>query len=160
MDILGDGSFTITMDAGDLSKGMRKSKRYPRNSKRLVECKGAVGYDGVLQVLDDLTDNVIDTSVITDSFPFPQIFVFTNMIIVCGQKKIYEYISGALSLMITASLGGDLWSAVDFHNFVYMSNGQVTIQRLAESGVYEEITTQPVANSICNFNGQVLIGAV
>ena len=60
MDILGDGSFTITMDAGDLSKGMRKSKRYPRNSKRLVECKGAVGYDGVLQVLDDLTDNVID----------------------------------------------------------------------------------------------------
>lgn len=160
MDILGDGSFTLKLGTEELAQGLRNTKRNPRNNKRLVECKGAVGLDGVLQVLSDLTDDVIDTSVITDSFPFPQVFVFTNVIIVCGMKKIYEYVAGSLTLVITASLGADLWSAVDFHNFVYMSNGQVAIQRRAEDGVYEEITTQPVANAICNYNGQVLIGAV
>ena len=160
MDILRDGSFTFPIDTNDLAKGLRNNKRNPRNSKFLVECAGAVGLYGVLQVLDDVTDFVIDTAVITDDFPYPQVFVLTNMIIVCGETKIYEYISPTLTLKITASLAGDLWSIVDFFNYAYMSNGKVAIVRSAEDGTYSEVTDKPVANSICDFNGQVLIGAV
>ena len=80
-------AFSVTIDTSKLSKGLRPSKRMPRNSGFLVECKGAVGRDNVLQTLDELTR--IDTSVITDAYPYPQIFVFTNLIIVCSQTKIY-----------------------------------------------------------------------
>jgi hypothetical protein len=41
-----DFSFTITSE--QLTRGLRPSKRAPRDSKFLVESKGAVGRDGVL----------------------------------------------------------------------------------------------------------------
>jgi len=98
--------------------------------------------------------------VITDAFPYPQIFVFPRVVIVCGQTKIYEYVSSALTLRITASIVGAIWSAVSFGEYVYMSNSEVTIVRRAEDGVFEEVTDKPLANAICDYNGQVLIGAV
>lgn len=149
-------AFSITIDSSKLSKGLRPSKRMPRNSGYLVECKGAVGKDGVLQVLDELTR--IDTSVITDPFPYPQIFVFTNMIIVCGKTKIYEWVAGALVLKLTVT-AGSTWSCVDFFDHVYMSNGTVAVIRDAETKLYSITTDQPTAQAICNFQGQVLIGA-
>ena len=160
MDIASDGSFTFMIGPQELSRGLRNSKRSPRNNKLLVECAGAVGLDGVLQVLDDLSGEIIDTSVITDAFPYPQIFVFPRVVIVCGQTKIYEYVSSALTLRITASIVGAIWSAVSFGEYVYMSNSEVTIVRRAEDGVFEEVTDKPLANAICDYNGQVLIGAV
>lgn len=149
-------AFSITIDSSKLSKGLRPSKRMPRNSGYLVECKGAVGKDGVLQVLDELTR--IDTSVITDPFPYPQIFVFTNMIIVCGKTKIYEYVGGSLVEKLTVT-AGSTWSIVDFYDYIYMSNGTVAVIRDAETKLYSITTNQPTAMAICNFNGQVLIGA-
>lgn len=149
-------AFNITIDSSKLSKGLRPSKRMPRNSGYLVECKGAVGKDGVLQVLDELTR--IDTSVITDPFPYPQIFVFTNMIIVCGKTKIYEYVGGSLVEKLTVT-AGSTWSIVDFYDYIYMSNGTVAVIRDAETKLYSITTNQPTAMAICNFNGQVLIGA-
>ncbi|HUS89590.1 MAG TPA: hypothetical protein VMW91_09535, partial [Desulfosporosinus sp.] len=47
--------FTINIESKHLVRGLRPSKRMPRNSKYLVECAGAVGRDGVLQALDELT---------------------------------------------------------------------------------------------------------
>lgn len=150
------GEFSITLDSSKLSKGLRPSKRMPRNSSFLVECKGAMGKDGVLQVMDQLTR--MDTDTITDPFPYPQIFVFTNLIIVCGKTKIYEWVAGALVLKLTVTTGST-WSAVDFYDYVYMSNGVVAVIRDAETKLYSITTDQPTAQAICNFNGQVLIGA-
>ena len=90
MPVLPTGVFTYTVPSGDLSRGLRPSKRSPRNTKFLTLCEGAVGLDNVLQVLSELEPNRIDTAVITDDFPYPQIFVFTNMIIVCGETEVYE----------------------------------------------------------------------
>jgi len=151
------GKFTFTIGAKDLSKGLRSSKRKPRNSDFLVTCIGAVGKEGVLQVTDELTRMV--TSTITDAFPFPQIFVFTNMIIVCGLKKIYEWNGTSLDLKYTAAVAGGTWSAVDFYDYVYMSNGRIAVIRDAGSKVYAISATQPAATAICNYNGQVIIGA-
>ena len=148
--------FSITINSQQLSRGLRPSKRVPRNSQYLIECKGAVGRDGTLQVIDQLTR--IATTAITDAFPYPQIFVFTNVIIVCSQTKIYEWVSGALVLKLTVT-AGSTWTAVDFFDYVYMSNGKVAVIRDATSKVYSTTTTLPTAASICNFQGQVLVGA-
>ncbi|MCK5607031.1 hypothetical protein KAR91_34425 [Candidatus Pacearchaeota archaeon] len=154
MDLRGKFSFTIGPE--DLSKGLRHTKRMPRDSGRLVTCNGAVGRDGVLQAIDELTR--IATTAITDGFPYPQIFVFTNYIIVCGETTIYEWVSSALVSKLTVT-AGDPWSAVDFYNFAYMSNSKVAVIRNSTDQTYEITTNLPLASTICNYNGQVLIGA-
>jgi len=148
--------FSVSIDTGRLARGLRPSKRVPRNSLYLVTCDGAVGRDGTLQVMDSLTR--MATSTITDAFPYPQIFAFTNMIIVCGQTKIYEWVSSALVLKLTVSAGNP-WTAVDFFDYVYMSNNTVAVVRDANTKTYATTTDLPTANAMCNFNGQVLVGA-
>jgi len=157
MQVARSGSFSLTIESNELSKGLRPSKRSPRNARYLYSCSGAVGLDGVLQVIEDLNLSRINTAIITDSFPYPQIFVFTNTTIVCGKTKIYELLSGVLTLKLTVA-AGIRWTAVDFYNFVYLSNGKVAVSRSAEDGTYT-LSDLPITSSICNFNGQVLIGA-
>jgi len=148
--------FALTITAEDLTKGLRSSARSPRNSKYLVESKGAVGCDGVLAAINELTR--MNTSGITDVFPFPQIFVFTNMTIVCSSTKIYEWINDALveQLEVTA---GSTWSAVDFYDYAYLSNGKVAVIRDAGTGDYSITTDLPAVNCMLNYNGQVIVGA-
>lgn len=149
-------AFSVTIDTSRLSKGLRPSKRMPRNSRYLVECSGAVGKDGVLQSIDELARMITDT--ITDPFPYPQIFVFTNLILVCGKTKIYEWVADSLVEKLTVT-AGSTWSAIDFYDYIYMSNGTVAVTRDASTKLYSITTSLPTAQAICNFNGQVLIGA-
>jgi len=149
--------FSFLIAAEELAKGLRPLKRIPRDRKFLVESKGAVGKDGVLSTIDELIRIV--TSSITDGFPYPQLFVFTNLIIVCGLKEIYEWDGSSLSLKYTAASAGGTWSAVDFFDCVYMSNGKIAVIRDAQSKVYALSAIQPHATAICNYNGQVLIGS-
>lgn len=150
-------NFTETIQAKRLVRGLRPSKRAPRNEGYLIDANGAVGRDGVLQALDSLTR--MDTSTITDGFPFPQIFVFTNAIIVCGLLKIYEWVNSALVLKYTAAAAGGTWSAVDYFDYVYLSNGKIAVIRNAESKIYALDATLPHATAICNYNGQCIIGS-
>ena len=151
------GKFTFVANALELSRGLRPSKKTPRNMEYLVECSGAIGDDGVLSVMDEVTRVATDT--ITDSFPFPQIFVCTNVIIVCGLTKIYEWNGSSLTLKYTATTPGSVWSLVDFFDYVYISNGAEAVVRDAGSKVYAKTTDLPTAHAICNYNGQVLVGA-
>jgi len=155
--IVKGGKFAFTIKASQLTRGLRPSKRKPRNSDFLVTCNGVVGRDGALQALDAMTRLV--TTEITDAFPFPQIFVFTTVTIVCGLRTIYEYAASSLTLKYTAADAGGLWNAVDFYDYVYMSNGKIAVIRNAGSKVYALDSNQPSATAICNYNGQVLIGA-
>ena len=150
-----DFSFTITSE--QLTRGLRPSSKAPRDSKFLVESKGAVGRDGVLCAIDELSR--LTTAEVTDTFPFPQLFVFTNLILVCGRLKIYELSAGALSLKYTALTSGSTWTAVDFYNYVYLSNGREAVTRDPDTGVYSVSSTLPKGMSICNFNGQVIVGS-
>ena len=149
-------NFTFILDTQDLARGLRPSKRVPRNSGYLVESSGAVGRDNVLQTLDLMER--MDLSLISDGFPYPQIFVFTNMIIICGETKIYEWVDSALVEKLTVT-AGSTWSAVDFFDYVYMSNGKVAVTRDALNKTYSTTTDLPTCMAMCNFNGQVMIGA-
>lgn len=157
MLITRDGGFTFEIDSEDLSRGLRPSEYSPRNEKFLTECTGAIGYEKSLQTIEDITSLLVDTSLIVDDFPYPQIFVFTNHIIICGETKIYELVGGSLTLKITVT-AGIRWSAVDFREFIYLSNGKVSVTRSAVDGTYS-LSDLPVASTICNFKGQVMIGA-
>jgi hypothetical protein len=155
MGISGDGTFSITINAEELARGLRPSKRVPRNSKFLVECIGAVGYDNVLQVLDDIsTDRIVKSS----TFPFPQLFVFTNLIVVCTATTIYELVSGSLVSKLTVATGVT-WSAIESYDYIYMSNGKVAVVRDAISKAWSVSSTLPIAGAMVNYNGQVMIGA-
>ncbi len=159
MPTLGNGVFTFDIPTQDLAKGLRPSSRNPRNSKFLTECNGAVGLDNVLQVLSDLEGSRIDSITdITDGFPYPQLFVFKNLIVVCGETEIFEYAGGVLTSRLVVA-AGILWSAVEFDDFIYMSNGKVAVTRSFSSKVWAVTTDYPIASAICNYNGQVFIGA-
>lgn len=152
------GRFSLTIESADLARGLRPSKRTPVNKGYLIECKGAVGRDKVLQALDQLTR--LDTSVITDPFPFPQLLIDTQVILVCGLVKIYELVDGSLSDVTPAGVvAGSTWSWAPFADFVYISNGKVAITRDPLSKTYSVSATLPHATAICNFNGQVIIGS-
>lgn len=157
LTVVKGGKFTATMGTADLAKGLRTSKRNARNNDYLITCKGTVGIDGVLSALDSITP--LSTTVITDAFPFPQIFVFTNLILVCGLGKIYEWNGSSLVLRYTATTMGGLWTAVDFFDYLYLSNGAEAVIRDAESKTFSKTTDLPTCVCMCNYNGQVLIGA-
>ena len=206
-----DGKFSLIFDSSQLSKGLRASKRSPRNSGYLVECSGAVGKDDVLQVIDQLdnintfpsevigTNNlnytcisphtssaitrpitganwntmwiqkgsdgiawVIGTSYkdgINDGYPYPQLFVFTNVIIVCGETGIFEWNGVNLVRKLTVSTG-DIWNAIEFGEYIYMSNNIVSVVRDPLSKVYSITNDLPVVGAMCNYNGQVIIGDI
>lgn len=159
MEVLRDGSFSLTIEHEELAKGLRPSRRSPRNTKYLVECIGAVGLDSVLNVIDDLEDDRVSNGAVTFIFPYPQIFVCTNLIIVCGQADIYELVTGVLTHRLGPVTIGGLWSVIEIADFVYMSNGRVAVIRDPNSKTFTVTASQPFATSICNFNGQVLIGS-
>jgi hypothetical protein len=159
METLRDGSFMLTINAEALARGLRPSVRTARNKEYLVECIGAVGLDNVLQVIEDLETNRIDTGIIVDPFPYPQIFVFTNLLIVCSSTDIFEIFGGNLLHRLGPFPVGTLWTAVDFKESIYMSNGKVAVVRAPTSGVWYTTTDLPVATAICNFNSQVFTGS-
>jgi len=98
------------------------------------------------------------TASISDGFPYPQIFVFTNVVIICGETKIYEWVSDALVEKLTVS-AGSTWSAVAFAEYVYLSNGNVAVERDALDKTYSTTTDLPTAMAACDFNGQVIVGS-
>lgn len=156
MEIYRDGSFSMEIKFGDLARGLRQSSSSPRNVEYLVECIGAVGIDNVLQVLDDLNEGRIDTAVITDDFPYPQIFILTDIILVCGSTDIYTLANNILTKVIGPVTAGQLWTLVDFSGFIYMSNGTVSILKYPFSGTFSLTSDQPVTPAMCNYNGQVV----
>lgn len=151
------GGFVLSLNTEALVRGLRPSSKLPRDNEFLTTCNGAVGKDGVLCTIEQLTRMV--TTAITDSFPYPQIFVFTNVIIVYSATKVYEWVSGSLVEKLTVTTGYS-WSAVDFYDYIYMSNGVVAVERDARSKVYSISSTLPIANTICNNNGQIIVGGL
>lgn len=165
MAVLRDGTFDFVIGSDDLARGLRPTKRNPRNNKYLIECIGAVGLDRVLQVIDDLENDRIEWFPdLMSEFPWPQIFVFVDRVILCDEGSIHEWDGTSLTKKAPTGIfsyfaSGELWSAVDFHSFVYMSNGLYAVIINTSTGEYEITVEQPSCKSMCNFNGQVIIGS-
>lgn len=154
MEVLRNGKFSLPISSERLSKGLRKTEKIVNNSYSLSTCSGVIGKEGKLSKLSDL----IRSFDISTSFPYPQIFVETNIIIVCTQTQIYEVVEDNPELRLTVA-GGSTWSLVSSHDFIYMSNGIVSVIRDPNSHVFSESDDLPTAHCMCNYNGQIIIGA-
>ena len=140
-----------------LSKGLRPNKNV-RNNPYLIESLGAFPYEGVLQAVEQFTR--IGMGAVTCSFPYPQLFVLSEVIVVCTSTAIYELVGGSLVLKIGSLTAGTTWDMVDFKTFLYFTNGKVSVRKEADTGVYSVDATLPTATCLCNYNGQLLIGSI
>lgn len=140
-----------------LQRGLRPMAEVPRGSNFLVQCDGAIGYHGSLQGIQAVT--AIDTSAITDGFPYPQLFLLSNLILVCGKTKLYEWVNSALVLKLTVTAGNP-WTVVEFYDQLYLSNGVVAVERRASDQVYALRADLPSADALFNHGGQVIAGGL
>jgi len=159
MKTLPTGYFSFTYNTGDLSSGLRSSSKLPRNNKSLTVCNGAVGNEGTLCTLDTVTiSSMVDGSTELDNFPFPQLFVTDRHIIVCNETSIQTLVGSILVVQLTGLPAGDMWSAVGVHDFIYLSNGVVSVVRDPITQTYSIDTTAPKSSALCNYNGQIIVG--
>ena len=128
-----------------------------RNQPLLVESIGAIPYQRTLQAIEEFTRT--DTSALSVSFPYPQLFVLSEHILVCTETKIYEIISGSLTLKIQGLNTGLTWNVIDFKSYIVLTNGQTIVEKSPETGEYAVNSTLPIGSCLCNFNGQPLIGS-
>lgn len=160
MQIIGSGRFSHVISGEELSKGLRKTAQSGRNKPGMVICQGIIGKDQVLQTIDNLfrTDLGVEAT-----FPYPQLFITTNFNVACTATEIYEeklgtFESGVFQKVLTTSVGST-WDLVDFHDFLYLSNGRVAVVRDPVTHKYSIDNSLPTAMAMCNYNGQVIIGS-
>jgi hypothetical protein len=161
LKILPNGVFAFYVPTELLSKGLRPTRRAIKNNSMLVKCDGAVGIDGTLSTIPNFYRSSIFESalVIKNDFPYPQVFKTDDLVIVCNRTSILELVRGSLVSKISSLTGGGKWSFAASGRFVYLSNGIVTVTRSPSNDVYSLDTTLPKSTSICNYNGQVIVGS-
>lgn len=155
MEVMRNGKFVFRFDSVDLIKGIKALPSQPRKNKGLEGLSGMIGMDDGLVSLPDISR--LDTSVITDAFPYPQIFAMNGFVIVCSAANIYEVVAGALELKLTVAIG-DVWEVISSYRYVYMSNGVVAVERGPNTKEYT-LSSLPAFYGACNYNGQIMLGA-
>jgi hypothetical protein len=124
----------------------------------LVESLGAYPYDNALIAPDSFT--TIDmTPIGTQTWPYPQLFVLSDCVIVATETALYELQNGGLVLMIGGLPLGDTWSVIDRKTYIYLTNGAVSVTKDPATGFYFVDHSVPFAQCACDYNGQVLLGA-
>jgi hypothetical protein len=164
-----------------IKKGLAPNKN-KRNNPMLILSEGMFPYEGVLQSVRDFTDNQIDFHIgdylVTDSgnyitrddgikivtdtvqFPYPQIWVLTDVIVVAMQSTIMELEGSTLVSKIDGITAGDTYTLLDYYTFIYMSNGVEAITKNPLSSDYTVNSTVPIARASCDFNGQAILGGL
>lgn len=131
----------------------------PKENKRgvlyLTESTGAFPYEGSLITCEDFSANQIDLSSLSCSFPYPQIFFLSEVVLVCTPTKIYEYPDITTAKITTTA--GCLWTVADYKTFILLTNCQVMVKKDAETGVYSVDSSRPFGTCVTDFNGQAFI---
>jgi hypothetical protein len=152
--------YTLTFKEG-LGRGLRDTFRNPRNSEYLVFSQGAFPENRVIRALDDISAYQLDTFTLETSFPYPQVFVFRYVTVVCTANAIYEYKDGALTSKLVGITEGSTWTAADYGRYLIMTNGAGIVVKAFDSQEYGFYTSCDVPNCLClcDVNGQLIIGA-
>lgn len=152
--------YTLVFQKG-LGKGLRNSKRTPRNTEVLVQSIGCFPEDLVARAISDLTASWLDTSSLTVAFPYPQIFSLTQTVLVCTATTIYEYSAGSFLLAITSLPEGSTWTVADYGRYLILTNGACLVTRDGITGEWDKYVgcAIPPCLCLCDINGQLLVGA-
>jgi len=158
-EALRNGKFTQTWQTSDLMRGLRKDSATSRDSYEMSDLSGLVGFDGAFKAIPGTTVKA-DLDGSSPTFPFPQVFVLSRLLLYCTSTKIYEMSPADYSLtLVHTVVAGSAWKVVDFFEYLYMSNGALAVVRSA-AGVWSTSSDLPTAYAMCNYNGQVLVGGI
>jgi hypothetical protein len=155
MEVLRNGKFAHRYDSNALIRGIQPNAKQTRSQYGIETLSGMVGIDGSLVSLPTLTR--IATTAITDAFPYPQLFVHNTFSVICGETEIYEYDGTTLTLKLTVT-AGVIWDLVSSFDYVYLSNGTVSVVREPTTKAYS-LSSLPAFYGACNYNGQLMLGA-
>lgn len=150
---------TLTIPIGQqlLGAGLVPNKN-PKNRPGLDQAIGAVPFQKVLVSLWQYTAE--DTASLgTPSFPYPQMFVFPKVTVVCMPTEIFELMAGSLISKIDGLTAGDPWSAYEYAPYIYLTNRLVTVVKDPDSSLYRIDDTVPSGSAVLQWNGQVFIGS-
>ena len=161
--------FEFTFDKG-LQVGLRPL-RLSRNQQALEVLQGARVGKGGLEPIEYLTPAYTHVPPetypdISPDWPFPQYLRGTHRQLVGLRHTLYELLPAGTLLPVVIDVDGitsnDIWSMGDFgQHLVVMKDGSLIAQRNGETGLWSthtSHTTLPNAKTICNFNGQGVVG--
>lgn len=146
---------SLVLNNQEVALGLRKEEKQAKNVFAKTELSGMITQKGMLR--SNPVHTRIDTSIITDGFPYPQLFVLNKVVIICGRTDIYEWNGTALIHKINVT-GGMIWKVLENFNFIYLTNGEVSVKRDPWSKYYA-LDDKVVSSSLCNYNGQILAGS-
>lgn len=150
----------FVVELSEIVKGLRQKERSPNNIPTLTEISGIYPREGLLASLPEPVQIAL-TDLPEQTFPFPQLFKLTNLTLVCGENSIWEFneTNNSFAEVLANIPGNHTWSVIDFVEWIYLTNGKVAVVRNAGSKQYEVVTELPFGSCLCNYNGQILIGA-
>lgn len=131
-------------------------KNNPRNYPMLVDSTGMF-VDSALESVEQFTRMTMPDGA-SFTFPYPQLFVLSDYIILCNNNQIWEWGGSSWTSKISGLTPGTTWTCVDRKNYLIFSNMQVTVIRNGRSGEYELNSTLPFG-SYGDFNGQLCVGS-
>lgn len=160
MIILQNGYATDTFKTDNLIKGLRSSQYSSRNTKQLEVCQGMVGFEEALKTIPTLQISSVmeDPNIILNDFPFPQLFILDKHILICNRQSILELKNNIFEVVISSIPAKGKWNVLSFFDFIYLTNGEVSIIRSPETHTYSISSTAPIGTAIHNFNGQIIVG--
>lgn len=142
-----------------IREGLRKHAENPRNSSGLIQCDGIIPEYESLTSLETPTRLTMDA--VSATFPYPQVFVLKQVVLVCISTAIYTYsVSGdTLTLAIDSLTPGVTWSCADFGNFIILVNGKEVVTRDGADLTWSKANSLniPTCTSIVNVNGQAIL---
>lgn len=156
-----------------ISKGLRPRGRSSRNVEGLTECYNLRCGSRGLEFYQPLTDPLSNIN-LKPSWPFPQLLnsnKYRFLIIrdsAAGEDLIYEVASDwSLTLILAVDVvtfgTGFRWSVADFDEYVLLTNGVVMVYRDTVADAFIPtltLTNTPRCNTVCDFKGQLIGGAV
>lgn len=151
--------FSFVFDKG-LAFGLANNEKTKRNDPCLVEAYNVRIKDSILPYEAILNSF---TGLPTCAWPFPQVFKTKRGIIVATDDSLYiadsNYNCTPLGTGFTSA--DHLWSVADFGDYQVFGNGACTVFRDTTTGTYsEEGDMTHETESVCNFNGQLVVGGL
>lgn len=163
-------------------RGLNNKKSPRLNDPGFHHCNGCYPYQERLESLDPMV--FIDASGLDCTFPYPQLFVLQEVIIVASASVICEYTptmgagpyslipgvggmapgdaiggGGTFNEMLTGLPVGSTWEVLDYGPFVALTNGVVTVTRDPIAGSYSVSQVMPASYACGDYNGQAVIGS-
>ena len=147
-----------------ITQGLRKHSDGPFNSEALTECFNVIPRVQGLVPAPTIIGSLVGISA---DYPFPQIFFGFRHWVCCTRDKVYT-INGDYTVTLQLDLSvyynsfptapQGVWRMADFHDYVVLTNGGVTINYDPVSGIWEynDVATMPTLGTVCNYNGQLV----